>query len=41
MLSKRIQVGSLFEGLSEVDAVVQSEFEFDGWFKNCIFSFEF
>ena len=34
VLSKYIQVGSCFEGLLERDIIVQSEFEFDGWFKN-------
>ena len=27
-------MGSCFEGLLERDTIVQSEFEFDGWFKN-------
>ena len=41
VLSKYIQVGSCFEGLLEIDTIVQSEFEFDGCFKNCnFFSFE-
>ena len=34
VLSKYIQVGSCFEGLSKRDTIVQSEFEFDIWFKN-------
>jgi hypothetical protein len=34
-------VGFYFEGLFERDIIVQSEFEFDGWFKNYNFlSFE-
>jgi len=34
-------VGSCFEGFLERDTIVQSEFEFDGWFKNYnFFSFE-
>jgi hypothetical protein len=41
ILSKHIQVGSCFEDLLERDTIVQSEFEFDEWFKNYNFlSFE-
>ena len=34
MLSKHIEMGSCFEDLFETDIIVQSEFEFDEWFKN-------
>jgi len=41
VLSKYIQVGSCFEDLLESDTIVQSEFVFDGWFKNYnFFSFK-